>query len=77
MTHPDAAFTRTAAAEVWWISDGPVDEGGTKILGPFGSVELALEVRALYEVHPRAKGLTFWVSRDSAAERQIAAEQKP
>lgn len=59
-------------AEVWWISDGPVDEGGKKILGPFESRDLALSVRRLYEDHADARGLTFWVSRDTAAEQRLA-----
>lgn len=62
-----------ALAEVWWISDGPVDDGGRKILGPFESRDLALKVRHLYEDHADARGLTFWVSRDSRAESERAA----
>lgn len=50
----------------WWISDGPIDSepAGEKILGPFASRDLALEVRALYEAHPRANGMTYWVSQE-------------
>lgn len=54
--------TETETATEWWISDGDAARGGEKILGPFVSRDLALEVRALYEAHPRAQGLTFWVS---------------
>lgn len=53
-----------ADPERWWISDGDVAYGGEKILGPFGSRDLALEVRRLFEAHPDAGGLTFWVSQE-------------
>lgn len=46
----------------WWISDGDANRGGEKLLGPFATRDLALEVRALYEASHRANGQTFWVS---------------
>lgn len=50
------------ACTEWWISDGDANHGGRKILGPFATRDLALDVRSLYEASPRANGLTFWVS---------------
>jgi hypothetical protein len=58
------AITDAPQTERWWISDGgPLDRGGKKVLGPFGSRDLALEVRRLLEERPDAC-LTYWVSTE-------------
>jgi hypothetical protein len=48
--------------EAWWIADEQLNRGGKKILGPFESRDLALEVRTLLE-HVR-RPQTFWVDSE-------------
>lgn len=52
----------------WWITDGPLPSGGTKLLGPFESQELALRVRSYMETARQAAGdgATYWVDEDPA-----------
>jgi hypothetical protein len=52
--------------ERWWICDDQIKNGGTKLLGPFESRELALEVRRYYEAC--ADGRTFWVDEEATGE---------
>lgn len=33
----------------WWITTAFLDEGGKKVMGPFATLELAIEVRTLRE----------------------------
>jgi hypothetical protein len=46
----------------WWIADEQLTRGGTKSLGPFGSRDLALEVRTLLEQVRRPT--TYWVDSE-------------
>lgn len=47
---------------MWWIADGILAQGGKKLLGPFGSQELALQVRT--HVEAAAPGPTYWVDEE-------------
>jgi hypothetical protein len=51
----------------WWIATDELAKGGEKILGPFESRDLALEVRVYVEAHPRYRPRTFWVDQEQAA----------
>jgi hypothetical protein len=56
----------------WWVCDGPLTAGGIKILGPFQSRELALDVRSHME---KAQGRTdLWVDDEERPEPQPAPE---
>ena len=35
--------------EQWWIATNLLDKGGKKVMGPFATHELAIEVRTLRE----------------------------
>ena len=50
----------------WWICVDALARGGEKLLGPFESQELALEVRRHVEAGGllRAKGSSFWVDME-------------
>lgn len=49
----------THSAPAWWICTRPKREGGRRVLGPFVTRELALDVRVYVEkAHNPA---TFWV----------------
>lgn len=50
--------------ERWWICTDELTRGGEKILGPFESRDLALEVRAYVEQSPRHKPRTYWVDAE-------------
>jgi hypothetical protein len=50
----------------WWIATDVLARGGEKILGPFATKELALNVRRYVELAEAPR--TFWVDRDEAAE---------
>ena len=56
--------------EQWWITTGELAKGGTKILGPFGTRELALEVRTYVE-KVRAP-LTFWVASEEVPAENLS-----
>lgn len=64
MASPAAPETpgSTPESALWWIATGPLGAGGRKIMGPFGSQELALEVRAYIEKVNAPT--TYWVSED-------------
>jgi hypothetical protein len=47
----------------WWICTDRLDHGGEKILGPFGSRDLALEVRTYVEQVKAPR--TFWVDEET------------
>lgn len=51
--------------ERWWICTDELTRGGEKILGPFESRDLALEVRAYVEQSPRHKPRTYWVDAEA------------
>jgi len=54
-------------SEKWWITTGPLDGGGEKaekVLGPFESQELALQVRAYVEKVNAPS--TYWVDSEQA-----------
>lgn len=48
----------------WWITTDALSRGGEKVLGPFGSQELAIEVRRYVETAEAPR--TFWVQRDDS-----------
>lgn len=48
--------------ERWWIATDELSRGGKKLLGPFESRDLALEVRQYVEAFH--KGSTFWISKE-------------
>lgn len=52
----------------WWITTGPLPAGGEKVLGPFGSQELALKVRSYMEVAQQSDGRTYWVDDEEPAD---------
>jgi hypothetical protein len=47
----------------WWICTGFLDRGGVKVLGPFVTEELAIDVRRYVENvnHP----MTYWVDQEN------------
>lgn len=59
----------------WWITTDVLARGGAKVLGPFESQDLALEVRTYVEAVPQLKRpvgvarqqVTFWVDEEAAA----------
>lgn len=53
----------------WWITTSALSRGGEKILGPFGSQELAMEVRRYMETAEAPR--TFWVQRDDNTEADL------
>lgn len=49
---------------MWWITTGPLSEGGHKVYGPFETQELAMQVRVAMFRHARELGLNqppLWV----------------
>lgn len=50
----------------WWVTTGPLADGGQKELGPFGSQELAMKVRSYMELasQEHGSGGTYWVDED-------------
>lgn len=60
----------------WWICTDVLARGGEKVLGPFESQELALDVRTFIELVPRHKrpdgparlAETFWVDEGPSDE---------
>lgn len=55
-------------AEQWWICTDVLARGGEKLLGPFESQKLALEVRRHVEagglLRNKKDGRTFWVDSE-------------
>jgi hypothetical protein len=47
----------------WWICTDQLSKGGKKVLGPFCSRALALQVRTLLEKD--RKPLTYWVDAEA------------
>jgi|SRR5215469_6005888 len=55
----------------WWIATGELNvTGSRKILGPFASRELALDVRSYVE---RVRGETYWVAEEPGGDRRAVA----
>lgn len=60
----------------WWIATDALARGGQKVLGPFESQDLALDVRTFLEAVPRHKrpdgparlAETFWVDEEVPSE---------
>ena len=53
--------------EIWWICTDVLARGGEKLLGPFESQDLALEVRRHVEAGGLLRGKrdrTFWVDSE-------------
>jgi len=56
-----------SAAGGWWVTTDILARGGEKVLGPFATKELAVDVRGYVEL---AKApLKFWVDRDVSPEQ--------
>jgi hypothetical protein len=51
-------------SERWWIATKPLHQGGEKILGPFESQELALDVRVYVEKVNAPT--TYWVDDEDS-----------
>ena len=47
----------------WWICTRPLDQSGTKILGPFESKDLALRVRDYVEFATNPE--TYWIDQEA------------
>jgi hypothetical protein len=69
-----AAFDASAQGPQWdwWIATGPLAgdpdyianrPSGRKVLGPFVTFDLAIEVRVMVE---RRDGTTYWITREPA-----------
>lgn len=52
-------MTTTAVATEWWICTDWLARGGRKVLGPFVSRDLALDVRGYYEKARHEDGRYF------------------
>ena len=51
----------------WWISTGILARGGIKVLGPFETKELALDVRRYVETVNAPE--TYWVDSENGADK--------
>jgi hypothetical protein len=48
----------------WWITTAPLAHGGRRVLGPFRSRELTMEVRGLLEF--KNNPTTYWIDHEGA-----------
>lgn len=69
---PSPAEGADALPPNWWITEG-IKQGGTKILGPFKSRELALDVRGYVE---KVRGETYWVEELAARQGSNGGSKK-
>jgi hypothetical protein len=58
---PDARIVARREAR-WWVCTGSLAQGGKKVLGPFGTRSLALQVRDLLE--QVRTPVIFWVDEE-------------
>lgn len=63
MSAPDTSPDEEQRA--WWITTDMLARGGTKVLGPFVTQELAIDVRALYEIVHHRNNL--WVDDEATS----------
>lgn len=56
----------------WWITTDALARGGKKILGPFESQELALEVRVYVEAAHKTD--QYWVDNEGEAGETLVPE---
>lgn len=55
---------RERAPERWWITTERLTHGGEKVLGPFESKDLALDVRYWRELANGDGGPTYWIEQE-------------